>query len=646
LYLMGPFARAENYSLVVGVDGLGIYGIHAADTPHLDSLIDGTFAGGYRGAYAQHAFSGGTLGTPTQQVTGSGPGWATLLTGVWVDRHQVDGNRFGPPELTPNFTDNPSYLETLEETLGGGNIYTASSIHWTPIDTHIISSINDGNSSIDFRATGGDSSSTSTAASQISQFGAGNSALFVHLDNVDGAGHGNGDSSPYNPGYLSAVETIDTHIGTMLSAIQARPNFNSENWQVIVTSDHGYNASLNPDGNGNGENGHRGHGGQTDMERTVPIIIASKNVAQGFVPTSAGHVTSQADLAPTVLNHFGVATPAHYAGQAIGGDKLLNNTSSLKGPGSGLVSHIEFDGDASAGLAGAGGTASGTVQYVTGPFGQAASVANYGDGAVTLNDDLGSLFGTTSDFSMSMWVKFDSQADDPMFFGNKDASNSGDTGVNLGVGGDEDLRFFSKAQGGTAQDVDAPETYELGQWQNVVFRVDRDGKTNLFLDGLLVGTRETTSIGSFDGAFNWVLLNDGTASSTDGSITGLAIDEFAAWDRLLSDDEISILSQTNLDVLSLNGIAGDVNQNGSVGLDDVAAFRENWLATGHLGDYERFTHGDLNLDGITDLDDWAVLNSALLANTGSTVRLFAPEPSTLVLLLLGCSGWQGRRRKA
>jgi len=635
LWLPLRVAQAQNYSLVVGVDGLSIYGIHAADTPNLDRLINGTIGAAYNGAYAQHAFAGGTLGTPTQQVTGSGPGWATILTGTWVDKHQVDGNRFGPPELTPNFSDNPSYLETLEETLGGGNIYTASSIHWTPIDTHIISSINDGNSAIDFRATGGDAASTSTAASQIAGFGAGNSALFVHLDNVDGAGHGGGDSSPYNPGYLSAVATIDSQIGTMINAIQNRPNFGSENWQIVVTSDHGYNSSLNPDSNGNGENGHRGHGGQTDMERTIPIIITSKNVAQGFVATSAGHVTSQADIAPTVLNHFGVATPAHYYGQAIGGSRLLNNTDSLQGAGSGLVSHLEFDGNSDEGLAGNGGTVNGKVQYVPSPFGQAVSVANYGDGSVTLDDDLGALFGAGTDFSMSMWVKFDSHSGDPIFFGNRAASNLGDTGISLGVGSNEDLRFNSKANFGSRQDVDAPETFALGEWQNVVFRVDRDGKTNQFIDGKLVGTRETTSVGSFDGTFNWVLLNDGTGNSTSSSISGLAIDEFAAWDRLLTDDEVSILSQTKLDTQSLNGIVGDINQNGTVGLEDVTAFQEHWLSTGHLGDYQRFTHGDLNFDGATDLRDWVILNNALLAATGGAASLSVPEPRSLHLMVLG-----------
>ena len=41
---------AQTYSLVVGVDGLGPYGIDAAATPYIDSPADGSWGGpGYRG---------------------------------------------------------------------------------------------------------------------------------------------------------------------------------------------------------------------------------------------------------------------------------------------------------------------------------------------------------------------------------------------------------------------------------------------------------------------------------------------------------------------------------------------------------------------------------------------------------------------
>ena len=50
---------AQTYSLVVGVDGLGPYGIDAAATPYIDSLADGSWGGpGYRGAITLQAYAG------------------------------------------------------------------------------------------------------------------------------------------------------------------------------------------------------------------------------------------------------------------------------------------------------------------------------------------------------------------------------------------------------------------------------------------------------------------------------------------------------------------------------------------------------------------------------------------------------------
>lgn len=87
--------------------------------------------------------------------------------------------------------------------------------------------------------------------------------------------------------------------------------------------------------------------------------------------------------------------------------------------------------------------------------------------------------------------------------------------------------------------------------------------------------------------------------------------------------------------------AGDVNVDGTVDLDDVTAFVDNWLSRQlvndtQVGDWNSRQLGDLNYDGIVDLKDWGILNAdnpaagaaALSALRGSTV----PEPSSILLL--------------
>lgn len=110
----------------------------------------------------------------------------------------------------------------------------------------------------------------------------------------------------------------------------------------------------------------------------------------------------------------------------------------------------------------------------------------------------------------------------------------------------------------------------------------------------------------------------------------------------------------------LNGIAGDVNQDGQVngnGLgpletDDITAFITYYATTGYPTAYEQFTHGDMNFDGRTDILDWYILlsnhenasglNLAALLN-GESV----PEPATLAIwaLVIGVAGSRRRPRR-
>lgn len=107
----------------------------------------------------------------------------------------------------------------------------------------------------------------------------------------------------------------------------------------------------------------------------------------------------------------------------------------------------------------------------------------------------------------------------------------------------------------------------------------------------------------------------------------------------------------------LNGIAGDINQDGFVngdgtGLateDDVAAFVANFFVTGYTSAFDRVTHGDLNLDGRTDVLDWFILyqnheNAGSLNLADLLAGHRVPEPSTLFMAVLGVGAVLLRRR--
>jgi len=107
----------------------------------------------------------------------------------------------------------------------------------------------------------------------------------------------------------------------------------------------------------------------------------------------------------------------------------------------------------------------------------------------------------------------------------------------------------------------------------------------------------------------------------------------------------------------LTGVAGDVNQSGSLTQAGIDTFVANWLAEKlngvRVGDMTTILKGDLNFDGVTDLGDLAVLHAAIDgAGSGSSFNLTGlnglgvPEPAAISLLVIciSCFGACCRRQ--
>lgn len=243
---IGPPSR---HVVLLGIDGLRADSFVAANTPHLDGVMKD-------GAYTLEAVSS------TGQATSSGPSWSSILTGVWTAKHGVRNNEF----TGQRYAEFPSFLERVKDHLPGA--FTASLVNWAPINQHIPNRA-------DFERRGiKDAEVTEEAVRLIRDQGP--HALFIQLDELDGAGH-NGGFHPGNPAYLEKAAVVDGQVGAVLAAVAERKAAQpQEAWLVIIVSDHG----GTPDGK---------HGGQSPEEVIVPYLMVGDDVVGG-------------PLAPTVYN--------------------------------------------------------------------------------------------------------------------------------------------------------------------------------------------------------------------------------------------------------------------------------------------------------------------------------------------------------
>lgn len=286
-------------TLVIGLDGARLDKIEAASTPNLHALMQ-------RGTYG-HSLLYATSDTAEVSQRGaqtvSGAGWSTILTGVWTDKHNVRDNSF----TGKNYAQYPSFLDRLEQV--DPSIATFAASTWAPIT----SSASNGDivsAGIDLRLATGSDVKTEQAA--VTYLGTQNPDVsFIHLDDIDGAGHSHGADAAQ---YTAELEVQDARIGRVLAAIEARPHRAAETWNVIVTADHGHL----PKG---------GHGGRAQTERATFVIAAGDGVeARGRQENLA--IT---DIAPTVMRQAGVAAdPAWGLDGTPIGDDVTDDFDSLR----------------------------------------------------------------------------------------------------------------------------------------------------------------------------------------------------------------------------------------------------------------------------------------------------------------------------
>ncbi|MFF8933701.1 alkaline phosphatase family protein [Streptomyces paradoxus] len=217
--------------------------------------------------------------------TDSGPGWSSILTGVWPDRHGVTGNDFKGAD----YARYPDFLTRAARARPG--LRTAAAVSWPAL-------VRRGTLG---RAIGrrvrhnGERRGYETADHRVARTAlrwltkSDPDVLFVYLGATDEAGHATG---PLSPAYDRALLGQDAHLGRLLEAIDARradPGRAEEHWTVLVTTDHGHLDSG-------------GHGGDSRAEREVFVILAEPGGPAGARLDTPRLI----DIAPTVLDRLDI----------------------------------------------------------------------------------------------------------------------------------------------------------------------------------------------------------------------------------------------------------------------------------------------------------------------------------------------------
>jgi predicted AlkP superfamily pyrophosphatase or phosphodiesterase len=293
LLLAATTAAAEPAKkvLYIGIDGTRFDSIEKAETPNLDGLV----------AAGIHSPTCLILGDRYQKNdTVSGPGWSSILTGVWADKHGVQDNSF----KGRNYGDFPHFFARLKEVRP--DVKTVSLVTWEPVHSYITSAAD---VSINYEekehgVLDYDRYDTAATDEAVKQLTTGNpDALFLYIGQVDVAGHSHG-FHPSVPKYLEAIERADKLVGRAVAAVKSRKTAAEEDWLVLVTSDHG--------GRGTGHGG-----GHKSPEILNSFLIVSGPSAQ------RGQFTEQVylvDAPVTALAHLGVKAKPEWKldGRAVG----------------------------------------------------------------------------------------------------------------------------------------------------------------------------------------------------------------------------------------------------------------------------------------------------------------------------------------
>jgi arylsulfatase A-like enzyme len=262
--------------IVIGIDGFSVDGYARSKSPRIHELAS-------RSAW--------TLEARGVMPTLSSPNWESIISGAGPEQHGITSNGIlrKMAGLEPVCRDEEGKFPTMFEVLRKQRPTAKIAVFhdWDGFAELLEKDVPDV-----LKHVAGAAKTTQAAAKYWEENRP--DLLFLHLDNVDHAGHEFGWSSGQ---YFKAVEQADSYVGVILDMLDRLAALDST--YVILTSDHG----------GKGHN----HGKNSILEIQVPWIMLGPDTASGALTSPVYGF----DTAATVTWILGLTAPDCWIGRPV-----------------------------------------------------------------------------------------------------------------------------------------------------------------------------------------------------------------------------------------------------------------------------------------------------------------------------------------
>lgn len=227
-----PEGKTEKKAIIIGYDGC------RADAL---TLAENSFSGINKmladGASCKLVYCGGVnYPAINTQDTSTAPGWCSILTGEWADKTGITGNGITKTleykTLLTSLTENGTIDSAVFVTSWNGHFETDDGTYNLEKAYCEEKGLN-----VAFKYCLEDTASANTVIKDLKQDDC-SDFIFAIYEGTDHAGHTFGFSIN-NPIYQAGFRLNDILAYRTLNAIENRETYESEDWLIIITSDHG-----------------------------------------------------------------------------------------------------------------------------------------------------------------------------------------------------------------------------------------------------------------------------------------------------------------------------------------------------------------------------------------------------------------------